>query len=204
MILRLETEKDCLETENLTREAFWNVYQPGCSEHLVLHNLRKKEAFIPKLSYLAVEKDTIVGHIAYSKTFYGEKKEISDTVIGFGPISVHPAYQKKGVGSQLIRYTIEKAKELGYKAIIITGDHKYYHTFGFSSATQYGIFLPGMSKDEEAEFFMAYEIEKGYLEKHKGMYDYDPCFAVGDEELKEFDKKFPPKTKREARESDMG
>ena len=128
---------------------------------------------------------------------------MSNTVIGFGPISVHPAYQKKGIGSRLILDTIKKAKEQGYKAIIITGNHEYYHTFGFRSATQYGIFLPGMSKDEEAEFFMAYEIEEGYLEKHKGIYDFDSCFVVGDEELKEFEKKFPDKIKREAQENDI-
>lgn len=51
--------------------------------------------------------------------------------------------------------------------------------------------------------FMAYEIEKGYLKKHKGIYDFDSCFVVGDEELKEFEKKFPAKVKREARENDI-
>lgn len=203
MTLRQETENDYLETENLTREAFWNVYQPGCNEHLVLHELRKKESFIPELTYVATEEDKIVGHIVYSKLFYGEKREMSHTVIGFGPISVHPDYQKKGIGSQLIRYTIERAKELGYKAIIITGNHEYYHTFGFRSAIQYGILLPGMSADEEVEFFMAYEIEKGYLEKHKGVYDFDSCFVVGDEELEEFEKNFPAKTKREPGENDI-
>lgn len=203
MILRLETENDYFETENLTREAFWNVYRPGCNEHLVLHELRMKESFIPELTYVA-EEDLIVGHIVYSKLFYGKGREMSNTVIGFGPVSVHPAYQNKGIGSKLIHYTMKKAKDLGYKAIIITGNPEYYHAFGFRSASQYGIFLPGTSKDEEAEFFMSYEIEKGYLEKHKGIYDFDSCFVVGDEELKEFEKKFPAKIKREARENDIG
>lgn len=204
MVLRLESENDYFVTENLTREAFWNVYRPGCDEHLVLHELRKKESYIPKLTYVAVEEDMIVGQIVYSKMFYGEKREMSNTVIGFGPISVHPDYQKKGIGSRLIRSTIQKAKELGYKAIIITGNHEYYHAFGFCSATQFGVFLPGMPKDEESEYFMAYEIERGYLEKHKGIYDFDSCFVVEDEDLKEFEKKFPAKVKREARESDIG
>lgn len=38
MIIRLEEEKDYFETENLTREAFWNVYREGCFEHLIIHN----------------------------------------------------------------------------------------------------------------------------------------------------------------------
>ena len=40
VIIRLETEKDYRETENVTREAFWNVYRPGCLEHYVLNQLR--------------------------------------------------------------------------------------------------------------------------------------------------------------------
>ena len=35
--IRLEKEADYRNTENLTREAFWNVYRPGCTEHYVLH-----------------------------------------------------------------------------------------------------------------------------------------------------------------------
>ena len=39
MLIRLEEEKDYYEVENLTREAFWNLYRPGCFEHLVVHKL---------------------------------------------------------------------------------------------------------------------------------------------------------------------
>ena len=38
--IRLEKEADHRNTENLTREAFWNVYRPGCMEHYVLHCYR--------------------------------------------------------------------------------------------------------------------------------------------------------------------
>ena len=40
MNIRLETPKDYREVENLTREAFWNVYRPGCTEHYVLNLYR--------------------------------------------------------------------------------------------------------------------------------------------------------------------
>ena len=35
LVVRLEQKDDYREVENLTREAFWDVYRPGCSEHLV-------------------------------------------------------------------------------------------------------------------------------------------------------------------------
>lgn len=37
---RNETPADYRAVENLTREAFWNVYKPGCDEHFILHNFR--------------------------------------------------------------------------------------------------------------------------------------------------------------------
>lgn len=55
MIIRKETEKDYFEVENLTREAFWNVYRPGCMEHFVLHNLRGDKCFVKDLDYV-IEK----------------------------------------------------------------------------------------------------------------------------------------------------
>ncbi len=49
MIIRLETPKDYREVENLTRDAFWNVYRPGCTEHYVLNQYRTNPDFIPEL-----------------------------------------------------------------------------------------------------------------------------------------------------------
>ena len=56
MNIRLEQEKDYFNVEDLTREAFWNVYRPGCMEHYVIHNLRKDKAFVKELDY-AIEED---------------------------------------------------------------------------------------------------------------------------------------------------
>ena len=33
--IRRETMNDYREVENLTREAFWNQYVPGCDEHIL-------------------------------------------------------------------------------------------------------------------------------------------------------------------------
>ena len=46
MNIRLEQPKDYREVEDLTREAFWNVYRPGCTEHYVLNQYRTNPDFI--------------------------------------------------------------------------------------------------------------------------------------------------------------
>ena len=134
MKLRLETEKDYFENENLTREAFWNVYRPGCDEHLLHHNIRNSVNYIKELCYVAEADDKLIGNIVYAKMMKDGKA--CDDVIGFGPLSVLPEKQKQGVGSALVKETLTKAKELGYKAVLITGNPEYYHRFGFSSATK--------------------------------------------------------------------
>ena len=135
--------------------------------------------------------------------YSGLGKDMSNEVIAFGPISVHPDYQKKGIGKKLIEYTSTIAKEMGFKAILITGNNKYYNPLGFVSASRHNIYLPGLSKQEEASFFMAKELEEGYLIKHSGLYDFDKCFEVDKDALEDFEKLFPAKVKREARKSDL-
>ena len=203
MELRPENEKDYFEVENLTREAFWDVYRPGCSEHLVLNKLRQADSFIKDLDYVLIEDGKIVGNIVYTKMFTGTERKMSDEVIAFGPISVHPDFQRKGLGKKLIEYTLDKAKCLGYKAVLITGDNNYYNPLGFESACRYHVYLPGTSEDDEAVFFMAKELEEGYLGNNNGIYDFDICFNVSEEELEIFDRKFPEKAKREARKTDL-
>ena len=38
IIIRLETPADYRAVEELTREAFWNQYVPGCNEHYFVHD----------------------------------------------------------------------------------------------------------------------------------------------------------------------
>ena len=60
---RLETPDDYRETENMIREAFWNVYCPGCFEHFMLHQIRQSSAFIESLDFVAVKDGRIIGNV---------------------------------------------------------------------------------------------------------------------------------------------
>lgn len=59
--LRLEKPSDYAETENVVREAFWNVYAPGCCEHYLVHVIRESHNFVRELDFVAVSEDQIVG-----------------------------------------------------------------------------------------------------------------------------------------------
>ncbi len=195
MIIRLEEEKDYFETENLTREAFWNVYREGCFEHLIIHNLRKDKSFVKELDYCIEIDNKIIANIVYAKgKLKLENGDIREILI-FGPVSVLPKYQKKGYGEKLINYTIEKAKELGFDAIVIMGNPNYYKKFGFESCSKYKIYYEGIDKKEETPFFMIKILNDNNIENLKGIYSAPDCYKADEKELEEFDKKFPFKIK---------
>ena len=54
ILIKKTSKKDFFQTENITRESFWNLYRPGCVEHLILHNMRKSKAYISNLDLIAV------------------------------------------------------------------------------------------------------------------------------------------------------
>jgi len=191
VLLRPEEEKDFHLVENLTREAFWNIYKPGCDEHLLIHNIRKRNEFIRNLDYVAVFNDEIIGNIVYAKAkIIGINKEYD--VITFGPVSVLPIYQKKGIGKKLIEHTITKAKKMGFNAIMIYGNPKYYERFGFKNSKEYKI------TDMEGNYndaLMALELFPNSLENINGKFFEGEAYKVDKKELEIFEKDFPYKEK---------
>lgn len=195
MTIRLEQEKDYFEVENLTREAFWNRYRPGCFEHLVLHNLRDDACFLPELDYVLEENGRIVANIVYAKGTLVLDDGGETDILLFGPVSVLPECQGKGYGSKLIEFTLDKVQKMGYPAVVITGNPAYYGRFGFESASRHGIYYEGMDRSEEASFFMVKVLNTNGMKALRGTYSDPKCYFVDGEELDTFDKAFPTKVK---------
>jgi predicted N-acetyltransferase YhbS len=115
----------------LVREAFWNIYKPGCDEHLVFHRLRDDPAFVKELDYIVESEQGIVAQIVYARgTLIGAEGQ-ETPVLMFGPIAVDPDHQGQGLGRALIEFTLKKAQSMGYPAVLITGNPDYYKKFGF-------------------------------------------------------------------------
>lgn len=87
MNIRLEKTEDYREVENLTREAFWNVYRPGCTEHYVLNQYRTNPDFIPELDFVMEEDRKIIGHVMFSKAEITLDDGTPYPSWTFGPIS---------------------------------------------------------------------------------------------------------------------
>ncbi|WP_243158035.1 GNAT family N-acetyltransferase [Aminipila terrae] len=194
--LRLETVKDYKEVENLTREAFWNKYRPGCTEHYVLHRYRMLPEFVKELDYVIEEEGKIVAHIMYSRAEIEEDNGQIIPILIFGPVSVLPEMQGKGYGGIIIRHTLNKAAELGYGAVAITGNPDYYHRFGFVSGSSVGIYYSDMPREEEAPFFMVKTLKNGFLDGITGTYHDPKGYKTSEDEVEAFDASFSPKEKK--------
>lgn len=194
-IIRTETSEDFRKTENLTREAFWNVYRPGCTEHYILHTFRSRADFIPELS-LVMEKDgEIIGHVMYAKSQIKADSGEIIPVITAGPISIAPDYQRKGYGRALLDYSAEKAKSLGEKVICIEGNIDFYGKSGFVFAHSKGIFYDGAPKNKENPYFLIKETDENFLDGVTGTYCVSGGYFIDENESEEFDKQFPFKQK---------
>ncbi|MCG8698078.1 MAG: N-acetyltransferase [Bacteroidales bacterium] len=182
------------QTEFLTRETFWNLYNPGCTEHFILHNLRQSDAYIKQLDLVVLQEDNIVGHIISTRAKVVDNEGTSHEALCVGPFAIDSKFQSKGIGTQLMNYLIKESKKLGFKGIVLFGNPHYYSRFGFKNAKEYHIATKdGMNFDA----FMVLELQEKGLTHAQGKFFEDKAFEVDEDQLIIFDKQFPSKVKGE-------
>ena len=194
-IIRLEDKKDYREVENLVRESFWNVYRPGCSEHYVIHVLRDDLAFIPELDFVMEKDGRLIGQNMFMRTVIDSDDGRKIDVLTMGPIGIIPELKRKGYGKILLDYSLNKAKELGFGAVLFEGNIDFYGKSGFDFSSKFGIRYHDLPEDADASFFLCKELIPGYLNGITGVYQTPQGYYVSDEAVDEFDKSFPYKEK---------
>ena len=195
-IIRNERIEDYAEVENLVRESFWNVYRPGCSEHYVIHVLRDDPAFIKELDFVMEQNGKITGQNMFMKTVIIADDGRNIPVLTMGPICITPALKRKGYGKHLLDYSIKKAEELGFGAVLFEGNIAFYGKSGFDYAGRFGIRYHDLPEGADSSFFLCKELVSGYLDGVTGVYQTPRGYYVEDAEVDAFDKGFPPKEKR--------
>lgn len=192
LTIRPELPADYRAVEELTRNAFWDVHVPGCDEQFLAHLLRDAPCFIPALDLVALADKLIVGNIMYTLAALIDTQGIKHQVISFGPLSVAPEYQSMGIGRALIERSVELARKLDYRAILIYGDPEYYCRFGFTAAEDFGIcgrggmFTPALQ---------VLELIPGTLEGISGTFLEDEAYTLDPEAASQFELGFPKREK---------
>ena len=194
-IIRLEKTEEHRETETLVREAFWNVYRPGCLEHYVLNQLRNDKAFVPELNFVMEKDGRLIGQNMFMRAAIKADDGSDLPIMTMGPICISPELQGQGYGKILLDYSLEKAAELGCGALCFEGNINFYGKSGFTCASEFGIRYHGLPEGADASFFLCKELKKGYLDGISGEYTPPKGYFVDEAEAEEFDKQFPPKEK---------
>lgn len=194
IIVRNELERDYRDVEVLTRKAFWNVNVPGCNEHYVAHVLREHDDFIPELDFVAeTDGGKIVGNVMYTRAKLVGEDGNERTILTFGPISVHPDYQRMGISKRLLEYSFDKAVSLGYKAIVIFGNPDNYVARGFKSCKKYNICMPDGNFPAA---MLVKELEAGtFAGGGKWFYHESPAYEIDSGDAEKFDEQFEPMKK---------
>lgn len=168
VIIRQEHQSDYEQVYDVIKKAFENQEHSDKDEHNLVSRLRKSEAFVPKLSLVAEIDGKVVGHILFTEITIGGK-----VALALAPLAVLPNYQGLKIGSKLINFGHEMAREMDYKAVVLLGHEKYYPRFGYNRASLYDIMAPF---DVPDECFMAIELKNNSLDSFNGIVQYAPEF----------------------------
>lgn len=171
--IRNEKNTDYVATEMLIKEAFWNLYVPGCSEHYLAHILRSHEDFVPELDLVIEADNKIIGNIMYTKSRLADETGNTKNILTFGPVCIVPEYQRRGYGKALMEYSFERAAGLGYEAIVIFGSPANYVARGFKSCKKFNVSV------ENGVFptaMLVKELKIGALSGHKWTYSQSSAF----------------------------
>ena len=193
--IRLEKAEDYRKVENLVREAFWNVYRPGCSEHYVIHVLRGDPAFVPELDFVMERDGELIGQNMFMRTVIEADDGRTIPVLTMGPIGITPELKRQGYGKQLLDYSLEKAAAMGFGAVLFEGNIGFYGKSGFDYARKFGIRYHDLPDGADDSFFLCRELISGYLDDVTGVYQTPQGYYVDDADVAEFDRAFPPKEK---------
>ena len=195
IIIRLEKKVEYREVEKLVRESFWNVYKPGCSEHYVLHVLRDDPAFVKELDFVMENDGRLIGQNVFVRTVINADDGRDIDVLTMGPICITPELKRNGYGKMLLDFSLEKAAEMGFGAVLFEGNIDFYGKSGFDYARKFGIRYHDLPEGADDSFFLCKELIPGYLDEVTGVYQTPQAYYVDDADVEEFDKNFPAKEK---------
>jgi len=193
IMIRNEQKEDWDIVEKITREAFYNLYVRGCVEHYLVHIMREHEDFIPELDFVIERNGDVIGNIMYTKAKLIDENGNEKEILTFGPVSIHPAYQRMGYGKMLMEHSFQAAMQIGYDTIVIFGSPSNYVSRGFKSCKKYNVCI---ENGKYPAAMMVKELIPHVLNGHTWIYHDSPVMAISEEEAERYDATLEPMEKK--------
>ena len=167
-MIRPERREDQPAVFQVNQEAFGRP-----NEALLVDALRRSPTFLPELSLVALDGSRVVGHILFTAVEVKGTTR-SHPALALAPMAVLPAFQRRGIGSSLLRRGLDDARALGHAVVIVVGHPAFYPRFGFVPAKPLDIRAPF---EVSSAAFMALELRPDALRGVRGEVRYPPEFA---------------------------
>ncbi|MBR1391367.1 MAG: N-acetyltransferase [Lachnospiraceae bacterium] len=116
------------------------------------------------------EKDEVIGYAMFSRFHIEGRYE--DELLMLAPVAVKTKLQRQHISKELLEYGFEKARKMGYKAILVEGNPRNYNSRGFQSSYKFGIEAGPNIQLPHPDCLMIKELEKGALDRINGLVDY--------------------------------
>lgn len=198
-IVRNEEYKDYKRCEEVARNAFWNLYRPGAYEHHVVHTMRDHDDFIKELAFVIEVDGQVEGAIYYTHAKIVTKDGKEYPVVSFGPVFISPKFHRNGLGRKMITHSIDKAREMGYQAILTLGYPYHYNPYGFLGGKNYNI---AMEDGKYYKGLLVLPLYQNALHQVAGRAIFSEVFESNEDEVEAFDKQFSYK-KKEIKKSQL-
>ena len=165
-------EKYLLPILELVEQVFTDheSVEEGKTVRSLVEEIRAKEYYLPELELIMVEDGEVIGYVMFSRFHLEGKYE--DELLILTPAAVKTQCQRQHISKELIEYGLEKAKALGYRAVLVEGDPRNYNPRGFVTSADYGIVAgPGIHLPH-VSCLMVCELQEGALSRMYGTVDY--------------------------------
>jgi putative acetyltransferase len=154
--IRQESAADSAEVLEVVRLAFGRSV-----ESQLVEKFRQNTNYVPELSLVAEYDGHVIGHILFFPIEVKVDGKVLQTLV-LAPLSVHPSYQRRSVGGELVKAGLAIVKRRGYPSVLVVGHPNYYPRFGFRRASEWGF---QMKEADPPEAFMAIEFIEGGLKR---------------------------------------
>ncbi len=172
-MIRSMGPKYLLPSLELVQDAFSKCYNPeeGQVVRQLVEEIRAKKYYIPELELIMTdENDAVIGYAMFSRFHIEGKYE--DELLILTPVAVKTELQRQHISKDLLEYGFEKAKKMGFQAVLVEGNPRNYVPRGFQPSYQFGIMAGPNIKLPHPDCLMVKELEAGALERMSGLVDY--------------------------------
>lgn len=170
-VIEAEQDADHANVDDVVRRAF--AHRPEVAD--MVGAIRASGRFRPGLALVARVGDKVAGFVMVSGTDLLDDAGRRQDVLTLTPLAVAPEYERRGIGSALVRAALEEADRRGEPIVILQGSPRYYGRLGFKFAQEHGISidLPDWAREGAQVYLLS-----SYDPRIRGRVEYPPAIAA--------------------------